>query len=151
MTLRTSYARRGAVGTMSYSSSVRRSTGSVVARTGGRSRLCRGEDERESRTARRPSRAPPPARSATPAPVGRRHRDEAAVDRAGDRDRAVGGEVAIAETGVHVVGEQPVLDPCSRVDEQVEPVAHRQLPERALPLDELLATHLQRARLAGGE
>ena len=45
-TLRTSYARRGAVGTISYSSSHRRSTGSSLATTGGSSLLCEGKNER---------------------------------------------------------------------------------------------------------
>ena len=37
------------------------------------------------------------------------------------------------------------------IEQQVEPLAHRQLAERTLPLDELLAAHLERARLARGE
>ena len=43
-----------------------------------------------------------------------RDRDRPAVDLADAGDRAVGREVAVAEAGVHVVGEQPVLDPRAR-------------------------------------
>ena len=57
--------------------------------------------------------------------VVRRDRDRPAVDLADAGDRAVGREVAVAEAGVHVVGEQPVLDPRARVEQQVEPLAHR--------------------------
>ena len=43
--------------------------------------------------------------------------------------------------GIHVVGEHPVLDPGAGIEEQVEPLAHEELAERPLPLDELLAAH----------
>ncbi len=77
--------------------------------------------------------------------------DRAAVDLADTGDRAVGGEVTIAEARVHVVGEQAVLDPRARVEQQLEPFAHRELAERMLPFDELFAAHLERACFARGE
>ena len=46
--------------------------------------------------------------------VVRRDRDLATVDLADAGDRAVGREVPVAEAGVHVVGEHPVLDPGAR-------------------------------------
>src|SRR5262249_44008844 len=57
-------------------------------------------------------------------------------------------EITIREVRVHVVGEQPVLDPGSGIEQQVQPLAHSELAERALPVDELLAAHLERLRLA---
>ena len=80
--------------------------------------------------------------------VVRRDRDRPPVDLADTGDRAVGREVTIAEPGVHVVGEQPVLDPRSRVEQQIEPFAHGELAELALAYDPIGATHLERARLA---
>ena len=68
-----------------------------------------------------------------------------AVDLADAGDRAVGGEVAIAETGVHVIGEQAVLDPRSGVEQEIEAFAHRELAELALAGDAIGAAHLERA------
>ena len=68
-----------------------------------------------------------------------------AVDLADAGDRAVGREVAVAEPGVHVVGEHPVLDPRAGIEQQVEPLADGELAERALPLDALGAAHAERA------
>src|SRR5207248_11623031 len=80
-----------------------------------------------------------------------RDRDEPAVDRADARNRAVGRKEPVAETRIHVIGEQAVLDPGTGIDEQVEPLTHRQLAERVLTFDELLAAHLERAGLARGQ
>ena len=80
--------------------------------------------------------------------VVRGDRDRPAVDLADAGDRAVGGEVAVAEAGVHVVGEQPVLDPRAGVEQEVEAFADGELAELALALDALVAAHLERALLA---
>ena len=44
-------------------------------------------------------------------------------------DGPVGREVAVAEPGVHVVGEHPVLDPGAGIEEEVEPLAHGELAQ----------------------
>ena len=77
-----------------------------------------------------------------------RDRDGPAVDLADPGHRAVGREIAIAETLVHVIGQQPVFDPRARIEQQFEPFAHRQLAERVLARDEVVTAHTQRARFA---
>ena len=52
-------------------------------------------------------------------------RDRATVDLTDTRDRAVGREIAVAETRVHVIGEQSVLDPRSRIEQQRRAVRAR--------------------------
>ena len=80
-----------------------------------------------------------------------RDRNGPAVDLTDTGDHAVGGEEPVAEACVHVIGEEAVLDPGPRIDEEIESLAHGQLAQRALTLDELLAAHLERAGLAGRE
>src|SRR6185503_6188172 len=77
--------------------------------------------------------------------------DRPAVDLADAGDRAVGGEVAVSQTGVHVVGEQRVLDPRPGVEQQIEALANRELAELALAHDAVGAAHLERAPAPFGE
>ena len=72
-------------------------------------------------------------------------RDRPAVDLTHAGDHSVGGEVAVAEPGVHVVGEQRVLDPRARVEQEVESLAHGELAQRMLALDPLRPAHLEGA------
>src|SRR5262249_6399867 len=80
--------------------------------------------------------------------VVRRDRDRATVDLTNTSDRTIRREVAITETGIHVVGEQSVLHPRSRIEQEVETLAHGQLAERVLTLDEIGTAHAVRAVFA---
>src|SRR5205823_3314823 len=63
----------------------------------------------------------------------------AAVDLADAAHHAVGSQVALrlTEAGVHRVGEEAVLGERAWIEEEVEPLAHGQLPKAALTFDEL--------------
>jgi hypothetical protein len=80
--------------------------------------------------------------------VVRRDCNRPPVDLADARDRAISREITITETLVHVIGEQPVLDPRVGIEQQVESFAHGELAQRALAFDELGATHAERALFA---
>ena len=80
-----------------------------------------------------------------------RDRDRPALDLADAGDRAVGREVALAEPGIHVVGEQRVLDPRAGIEQEIEALPDGELAELALAHDAVGATHLERALAALGK
>ena len=74
------------------------------------------------------------------------HRDPSAVDLADAGDAPVGRERALGrEAGSMWSASRPYSTNVAGIEQGVEPLAHRPLPEAALALDPLGAAHAERA------